>query len=152
MSFAFSTSQKVNFYIIIYKKLQKKDDFWNSRNKSTNPKKNNMSLLIPNNSFNYNSNRGEKVQRQLNFLSKTITPESIPDSGIMNRPTITFKPQMELYNLKAKDLLNPSKLNYIVSVTPPPCHLRKNNSKTFEIRNRSNFNNNNFFNRGNKLY
>jgi hypothetical protein len=111
-----------------------------------------MSLLIPNKSFNYNSNRGEKVQRQLNFLSKTITPESIPENGFMNRPTITFKPEMELYNLKAKDLLNPSKLNYIVSVTPPPCHLKKNNNKTFDLRNRNSYNDYDFFNKKNKLY
>ena len=53
----------------------------------------------------------------------------------MNRPIINFIPKMPLYNFDKKELINPSKMNYVVPVMPPPSHRVK---RTFRGVNYSN--------------
>ena len=80
----------------------------------------NSSLL--NQSFKSTFPKENKVRNQLINLNKTLKTENYSDNGFINRPTITFKPEMPLHNFEKKELINPSKMNFVVSVNPPPCH------------------------------
>ena len=83
-----------------------------------------------------------KVRNNLINLNKTLKTETYSENGYINRPTITFKPEMPLYNFEKNELINPSKLNYVVSISPPPSHRIQKGFKSVSSRN--NTNNSNF--------
>ena len=83
-----------------------------------------------------------KVRNNLINLNKTLKTETYSENGYINRPTITFKPKMPLYNFEKNELINPSKLNYVVSISPPPSHRIQKGFKSVSSRN--NTNNSNF--------
>ena len=84
----------------------------------TNTLKNTI-LLTPSYRTTLNSS---KIKNHLLNVNKTLNTDNYSDNGYINRPTITFKPKMPLYNLQKEDLINPSKMNYVVSINPPPSH------------------------------
>ena len=84
----------------------------------TNTLKNTI-LLTPSYRSTLNSS---KIKNHLLNVNKTLNTDNYSDNGYINRPTITFKPKMPLYNLQKEDLINPSKMNYVVSINPPPSH------------------------------
>ena len=45
---------------------------------------------------------------------------------------------MPLHNLEKKELINPSKLNYVVSINPPPCHTIQKGFRSVSNRNNKN--------------
>ena len=79
----------------------------------------NTILLTPSYRTTLNSS---KIKNHLQTLNKSLNTENYSENGYINRPTITFKPKMPLYNLQKEDLINPSKMNYVVSINPPPSH------------------------------
>ena len=79
----------------------------------------NTILLTPSYRTTLNSS---KIKNHLQNLNKSLNTENYSENGYINRPTITFKPKMPLYNLQKEDLINPSKMNYVVSINPPPSH------------------------------
>ena len=97
----------------------------------------NTILLTPSYRTTLNSS---KIKNHLQTLNKSLNTENYSENGYINRPTITFKPKMPLYNLQKEDLINPSKMNYVVSINPPPCH---RNKKGFASLNKNLNNNNN---------
>jgi hypothetical protein len=110
--------------------------FYNETPKSNSFR--NTSLITPL----YKSNNGldsNKIRNKLFNLNKTLQTKNYSENDYVNRPTITFKPKMPLYNFEKSELINPSKMNYVVSINPPPCH---RNKKGFASLNK-NFNNNN---------
>ena len=84
----------------------------------TNTLKNTI-LLTPSYRTTLNSS---KIKNHLLNVNKTLNTDNYSDNGYINRPTITFTPKMPLYNLQKEDLINPSKMNYVVSINPPPSH------------------------------
>ena len=84
----------------------------------TNTLKNTI-LLTPSYRSTLNSS---KIKNHLLNVNKTLNTDNYSGNGYINRPTITFKPKMPLYNLQKEDLINPSKMNYVVSINPPPSH------------------------------
>ena len=79
-----------------------------------------------------------KVRNHLINLNKTLKTENYSENGYINRPTITFRPEMPLHNLEKKELINPSKLNYVVSINPPPCHKIQKGFRSVSNRNNKN--------------
>ena len=109
----------------------------------SSPKKFSKSLTKQqsnNNSFyniSYNSkhfNTDNKVKSQIFDFNK-ILQTNYNENNYMNRPIINFIPKMPLYNFDKKELINPSKMNYVVPVMPPPSHRVK---RTFRGVNYSN--------------
>ena len=91
--------------------------FYNQSSKK-NTLKNTM-LLTPSYKSTLNTS---KIKNHLLNVNKSLNFENYSENGYINRPTITFKPKMPLYNLQKEDLINPSKMNYVVSINPPPSH------------------------------
>ena len=91
--------------------------FYNQSSKK-NTLKNTM-LLTPSYKSTLNTS---KIKNHLLNVNKSLNFENYSENGYINRPTITFKPKMPLYNLQKEDLINPSKMNYVVSILPPPSH------------------------------
>ena len=82
-------------------------------------------------------------------MTKTLSSETTTDNSYINRPIINFKPNMPLYNFEANNIINPSKMNYIVPVSPPPCHqVKRSYSTTYKS---NNFNNRSNYNKGNYM-
>jgi hypothetical protein len=109
----------------------------------SSPKKFSKSLTKQqsnNNSFyniSYNTkhfNTDNKVKSQIFDFNK-ILQTNYNENNYMNRPIINFIPKMPLYNFDKKELINPSKMNYVVPVMPPPSHRVK---RTFRGVNYSN--------------
>ena len=106
----------------------------NKYNKTFQNKKSN------NNSFydiSYNSkhfNTDNKIQTEISNFNHILQRNNI-ENNYMNRPIINFIPKMPLYNFDKKELINPSKMNYVVPVMPPPSHRVK---RTFRGVNYSN--------------
>ena len=109
----------------------------------SSPKKFSKSLTkqqSKNNSFyniSYNTkhfNTDNKVKSQIFDFNK-ILQTNYNENNYMNRPIINFIPKMPLYNFDKKELINPSKMNYVVPVMPPPSHRVK---RTFRGVNYSN--------------
>ena len=93
----------------------------NKYNKTLENKKSN------NNSFydiSYNSkhfNTDNKIQTEISNFNHILQRNNI-ENNYMNRPIINFIPKMPLYNFDKNELINPSKMNYVVSILPPPSH------------------------------
>ena len=109
----------------------------------SSPKKFSKSLTKQqsnNNSFyniSYNTkhfNTDNKVKSQIFDFNK-ILQTNYNENNYMNRPIINLFPKMPLYNFDKKELINPSKMNYVVPVMPPPSHRVK---RTFRGVNYSN--------------
>jgi hypothetical protein len=109
----------------------------------SSPKKFSKSLTKQqsnNNSFyniSYNTkhfNTDNKVKSQIFDFNK-ILQTNYNENNYMNRPIINFIPKMPLYNFDKKELINPSKMNYVVPVMHPPSHRVK---RTFRGVNYSN--------------
>ena len=109
----------------------------------SSPKKFSKSLTKQqsnNNSFyniSYNTkhfNTDNKVKSQIFDFNK-ILQTNYNENNYINRPIINFIPKMPLYNFDKKELINPSKMNYVVPVMPPPSHRVK---RTFRGVNYSN--------------
>ncbi len=79
-------------------------------------------------------NTDNKVKSQIFDFNK-ILQTNYNENNYMNRPIINFIPKMPLYNFDKKELINPSKMNYVVPVMPPPSHRVK---RTFRGVNYSN--------------
>ncbi len=92
----------------------------NKLNKTmTNQKPNNNSFYnISYNTKNFNTDR---LKTQIIDLNKNLK-SNYDENNYMNRPIINFIPKMPLYNFDKKELINPSKMNYVVPIMPPPSH------------------------------
>ena len=114
---AFSTN--ISFY-----KLPKENSFKN------------IQLLIP--LYKSSISDNNKIRTKILNLNQTLKPGNYSENDYINRPITTFTPKMPLFNFEKKELINPSKLNYVVSINPPPCHrvhrgfrsMSKRNSKS----------------------
>ena len=103
-----------------------------------------------NNSFYSQNEDNNRFQKKLFNMTRTLASDTTNDSSYINRPIINFKPNMPLYDFDANNIINPSKMNYIVPVSPPPCHQVQRsyssvyNSNSFKNYNRSNNRKDNF--------
>jgi hypothetical protein len=103
-----------------------------------------------NNSFYSQNEENNRFQKKLFNMTRTLASDTTNDSSYINRPIINFKPNMPLYDFDANNIINPSKMNYIVPVSPPPCHQVQRsyssvyNSNSFKNYNRSNNRKDNF--------
>lgn len=115
-------------------------DFYSSNSKSNS------------NSFYLNTqiDDSNRFKKKLLNMTKTLTSEPLTDNSYINRPIIDFKPNMPLYNFEVNNIINPSKMNYIVPVSPPPCHqIKRSYSSSFKsnkFNNRGNYNKSNYMN------
>ena len=116
---AFSTN--ISFY-----KLTKENSFKNTQ------------LLIP--LYKSSISDNNKIRTKILNLNQTLKPGNYSENDYINRPIITFRPKMPLFNFEKKELINPSKINYIVSIIPPPCHRNKNGFNN--LNKNKNYNNN----------
>ena len=73
-------------------------------------------------SQNTQNEENSRFQKKLFNMTRTLASDTTNDNSYINRPIINFKPNMPLYDFDANNILNPSKMNYIVPVSPPPCH------------------------------
>ena len=79
---------------------------------------NNSFYNISYNTKNFNTDR---LKTQIIDLNKNLK-SNYDENNYMNRPIINFIPKMPLYNFDKKELINPSKMNYVVPIMPPPSH------------------------------
>ena len=111
---------------------------------SSNPKSNSNSIYL-----NTQIDDSNRFKKKLFNMTKTLSSETTADNSYINRPIINFKPNMPLYNFEANNIINPSKMNYIVPVSPPPCHqVKRSYSTTYKS---NNFNNRSNYNKGNYM-
>ena len=72
-------------------------------------------MIIPLNSFTYSQHGSEKIQRNLESLSKVYNKENVPSVGLRNRPIVNLdKPQLDL---NPKFIIDPSATRKVL-VTP----------------------------------
>ena len=109
-------------------------DFYSSNSKSNS------------NSFYLNTqiDDSNRFKKKLFNMTRTLASEPTSDNSYINRPIINFKPNMPLYNFEANNIINPSKMNYIVPVSPPPCHqVQRSYSSVYNSNSFKNYNRNN---------
>ena len=114
---------------------EKKPNFYNLHrrnftNNILNYSKNNKSNSTLYSSYKTNSNlrKNNKTLRD-SFLKMNSSLTKSSYNNYINRPIVNFTPKMPLHNLDSKSFINPSKLNYTVSIVPPSCHLKKKKIK-----------------------
>ena len=106
---------------------------------SSNPKSNSNSYYL-----NTQIDDSNRFKKKLFNMTRTLASEPTSDNSYIN-----FKPNMPLYNFEANNIINPSKMNYIVPVSPPPCHqVKRSYSTTYKS---NNFNNRGNYNKGNYM-
>ena len=114
---------------------QKKQSFYNlNRRNFTNDILNHSRNVYSNPTLYSNYNTNSNLRKSNNTLRNNILNlnSSLKKSSYnnyMNRPIVNFIPKMPLHNLDSKSFINPSKLNYTVSIVPPSCHLKKKKIK-----------------------
>ena len=114
---------------------EKKPNFYNLHrrnftNNILNYSKNNKSNSTLYSSYKTNSNlRKNNNTLRDSFLKMNSSLTKSSYNNYINRPIVNFTPKMPLHNLDSKSFINPSKLNYTVSIVPPSCHLKKKKIK-----------------------